>query len=78
MNNKEKQILSQFPELDATVNKKFPGVKCESKFDLLGSMQYKTVYKAKGELRKQVKLYIEGFMTGSQELSKRLRELKIR
>lgn len=74
MNNKEKQVLSQFPAgLDEAVNKKFGDkVQCKTTFDFFGSMSHTTNFKAKGKLKKDIELYIEAYLAGNKELAGRL------
>lgn len=72
MNKKETRILKEFPSaLDEAVTKKF-GVKCESKFDFFGDMNYKTYYEGKGQKKKEIQAFIDGWVAGNVELANRL------
>ena len=74
MNVADRRILNEFPDaLDKAVNDKFGAkTKCESIFDIFGSMQMVTRFKGKGQKKKEIELFISGFMSGNKELSDRL------
>lgn len=74
MNATDRRIIIEFPDaLDKAVNDKFGAkTECESIFDLLGSMNMVTHFKGKGQKRKEIGLFINGFMAGNKELSDRL------
>jgi hypothetical protein len=73
MNQQERRLLGEFPEgLDKAVTEKF-GISCETKFDFFGSFNHVTTFgECDEQTKKQVEIYIEGFMAGNKELSNRL------
>lgn len=72
MNKKEKAIVRAFPmALDEAVKTKF-GVECETKFDFFGDMKYKTYFGGKGQQKKEIRAFIEGYTAGNLELRNRL------
>lgn len=61
--------------LDAAVNEKFgEDVKCESTFSFM-QMTYVTNYVAKGKKKKEIELFIAGWMAGHKDLSNRMHSI---
>lgn len=74
MNNKERKLLLEFPStLDKIVNEKFgEDVHCETTYQFLGDMQHHTLFKASGKKKKEIEMFIDGFIQGNLELRDRL------
>jgi len=74
MNQKERRILQEFPKkLDEIVNETFgEEVNCTTKLNFFENMSYTTYFEAKGERRKEIEAFINGFMKGNEELRTRL------
>ena len=74
MNAQDRQIVNEFPyHLDKAVNDKFGAkTKCNSIFDIFGSMEMVTSFNGKGKKKKEIELYISGYMAGNVELRNRL------
>lgn len=72
MNHKESKILTDFPDgLDAAVNEKFPDAESKTHLNII-SMQFVTAFAGKGERKKQIQAFIDGFIAGNLELRERL------
>jgi hypothetical protein len=75
MNSNERKELTYFPKkLDEAVTKKF-NVLCRSTYNFF-SDRYVTVHEGKGLVKKNIEIFIDGFMAGNTELSERLNTLK--
>ncbi len=71
MTKKLTKILTDFPELDAAVREKFPGIECETAYSII-EMAHVTNYGAEGEEKVRVEMFIAGFMAGNRELAARI------
>jgi hypothetical protein len=73
MNYKEKKELSYFPAgLDEAIIKKFGKVtKAKTEWNFITG-KHTTFYKASGEKKKRIEIFVSGFIEGNLELGKRL------
>ena len=71
MNHNDGKILSEFPRgLDAAVNAKFgEQTQCSTKFHIVASV---TTYAGTPKQKAKIKLFIDGFLAGNDELVARL------
>lgn len=74
MNARECREMTYFPKaLDKAINDKFgKEVEAHTEFDLLGTGNYVTYYKAEGIQKELIEAYIEGWKAGNIELRERL------
>ena len=72
----ERKTCVAFPSgLDGIIKERFD-VQSISKIDWSGDGKYHTKFKAHGLKAKAIRLFVEGFMAGNRELTKRLSECK--
>lgn len=73
MNSADRRKMSEMPQLDEIVNRRFRGAKCTTTFSIF-SMRHATTWNNKLPVRtkRRIKLFVEGFMAGNQELRDRM------
>lgn len=78
MNKQELREIYYFPnKLDAEVNERFGAeTECQTILNIFGDMGHKTVFRAKGQKKKDIETFIAGYMAGNLELRERIAALK--